>query len=152
MRTLSSNRRLTVLALIVVVVCFAYFLFVESSRTEKSKQEFAKLRPESVTAIRFGKSSISKREDIDAIVAAIQRSHWKTFERKYSTERQRMILVREGAPSYIVDLRPVGEGADLVQVVRFNGSNQSETLLLSGENCEVEPLLKKFSQPNSDSD
>lgn len=152
MRILSSNQRLTVLALVVVVVCLAYFLFVESSRTERAKQEIAKLRPESVTAIRFGKGSILNREDIDAIIVAIQHSDWKTFERKYSTERQRMILVRGGAPSYIVDLRPLGEGSDLVQVVRFNSSSQSETLLLSGENREIEPLLRRFSQPSSNRD
>jgi hypothetical protein len=152
MRILSSNQRLTILALIVVVVCFAYFLFAENSRTERSKQEFAQLQPESIIAIRFGKSSILKRDDINAIVAAIQRSHWTTFEKKYSTERQRMILVREGTPSYIVDLRQLGEGSDLVQVVRFNSSNQSETLLLSGENREIRPLLRKFSQPSFDRD
>lgn len=146
MRTFNSSQRLTILVLTVLVVCFAYFLFIESRRVQKSKQDFAQLRPESVVAIRFEKRSILKREDIDAIVAAIQQSHWKKCERKYSTERQRMILVREGEPSYIIDLRPLGEGSDLVQVVRFNSSNQSETLLLNGENQAIVPLLREFTQ------
>lgn len=142
MRAISSSGRLTVLALTVLLLCFGYFALNESLRTRKAEREFAQLRPESVVAVRFGNGTITKREEIDAVVAALQRSHWRTFERKYSTERQRLLLVRQNALPYIVDLRPLADGSDLVQIIRFNPSNQAETLLLAGENGEVRRLLQ----------
>lgn len=141
MPTLNSNWRLTILALTVALLCFGYFLLNEALRTRAAKREFARLQPESVTAVRLGGEPITSRDEIPALVVALQHSHWKAFTTKYSTERHRLLLVRKDALPYIVDLRPLADGADLVQIIRFNPANQTEVLLLSGENREIRRIL-----------
>ncbi len=141
MRTPSVNSRLAVLTVSIITLCFGYFYVAESLRYRAAERHFGKLDADMISSVRIDGRTINDRATIHHIVGVLQRSDWKVLERRYSSDRQRLILNVDGGRPIMLDVRPLRDGTKIVQLLNYNPANQGVTVLLCGENSELGPLL-----------
>jgi hypothetical protein len=141
MPTLSANQKLVAMLAATLCACLAFLWIAEHHRMRKGARVVDSLTPDSITSITYEGKTITEPQQIANVLGTLQQSEWHALERRYARDHKRMIL-RTRTHLYVVDVRPLGNGTDIVQFVAFNPSNQGETVLVAGENSTLEPTLQ----------